>query len=116
MALMCDPPSGWVYGFPKPIPEERIKDVIAWLIEEGYPKSIIDELGEYFHCRYWEEPEDKLKVKYNNGRGAILCSGCNVIIKTGKDYTPEERQYAVGDLEYLPPQFCEKCESKNNVL
>ena len=112
MPLMCDPPSGWVYGFPKPIPEERRKDVIAWLIEEGYPKNLIDELGEHFYCRYWEQPQEKLVVKYNNGNGAILCSSCSVIIKTGKDYTPEERQYAVGDLEYLPPQFCEKCTSE----
>jgi hypothetical protein len=111
---MCDPPSGWVYGFPKPIPEDRRKDVTVWLIEEGYPKNLIEELGEYFYCRYWEQPKEKLVVKYNNGNGAILCSECRVIIKTGKDYTEEERQYAVGDLEYLPPQFCETCKQKEN--
>lgn len=56
---MIDPPSGWMYGFPKPIPEERRKDVIAWLIEEGYPKNLIEELGEHFYCRYWEVPNDE---------------------------------------------------------
>ncbi len=50
---MIDPPSGWKYGFPKPIPDE-IKDVRPWLIENGYPQSLIDELGEHFYCRYWE--------------------------------------------------------------
>lgn len=37
---MFDPPSGWMYGFPKPIPKECIEDedvLRAWLIEEGYP-------------------------------------------------------------------------------
>lgn len=114
MITMCDPPSGWVYGFPKPIPEERKKDVIVWLIEEGYPKNLIEELGEHFYCRYWQQPEEKLIVKYNNGNGAILCSDCSAIIKTGVDYTSEERQYAMGDLEYLPPQYCETCKQKEN--
>lgn len=114
MITMCDPPSGWVYGFPKPIPEERRKDVLVWLIEEGYPKNLIDELGEHFYCRYWQQPEEKLIVKYNDGNGAILCSGCSAIIKTGVDYTPEERQYAMGDLEHLPPQFCETCKQEEN--
>jgi len=57
MTLIIDPPSGWQYGFPKPIPEDRLKDVNIWLVEQGYPQHLIDELGEYFFCRYWEEPE-----------------------------------------------------------
>lgn len=57
---MIDPPSGWKYGFPKPIPE-NITDVNSWLIENGYPKKLIDELGDYFFCRFWnvEESIDK---------------------------------------------------------
>lgn len=54
---IIDPPKGWMYGFPKPIPQNRLKDSTAWLIEEGYPESLIEEYGEYFYCRYWEEPE-----------------------------------------------------------
>ncbi len=57
--LIIDPPSGWLYGFPKPIPENRRKDSIAWLIEQGYPKGLIDSFGEHFYCKYWEEPENK---------------------------------------------------------
>ena len=56
MALIIDPPSGWKYGFPKPIPEDRLKDQDVWLVEQGYPQAEIDALGEYFYCRYWEEP------------------------------------------------------------
>lgn len=55
---IVDPPSGWLYGFPKPIPEDRKKDTINWLVEQGYPQKLIDELGDYFMCRYWEEPEE----------------------------------------------------------
>lgn len=51
---IIDPPSGWRYGFPKPIPND-VKDVNKWLVENGYPQTIIDELGEYFFCRYWEK-------------------------------------------------------------
>ena len=51
---IIDPPNGCKYGFPKPIPEDRKKDSAIWLVEQGYPQSIIDELGEYFFCRYWE--------------------------------------------------------------
>jgi len=55
MALIIDPPSGWKYGFPKPIPEDRRKDSLVWLVEQGYPQSLIDYLGEHFYCRYWED-------------------------------------------------------------
>lgn len=56
--MMCDPPSGWMYGFPKPIPEDRRNDVRNWLIEEGYPEKQIESYGEHFYCRYWLD-EDK---------------------------------------------------------
>jgi len=54
---MIDPPSGWRYGFPKPIPND-VKNVNEWLVENGYPQELIDELGEYFFCRYWEKNDD----------------------------------------------------------
>jgi hypothetical protein len=57
MALIIDPPSGWKYGFPKPIPEERRKDNVVWLVEQGYPQHLIDDLGENFYCRFWEQPD-----------------------------------------------------------
>jgi hypothetical protein len=54
---IIDPPSGWQYGFPMPIPDERKNDVKSWLVEKGYPKPLIDSLGEHFYCRYWEEEQ-----------------------------------------------------------
>jgi len=55
--VMCDPPSGWMYGFPKPIPQDVWDDktTLKWLVEEGYPQHEIDALGDRFYCRYWEQ-------------------------------------------------------------
>lgn len=47
---MIDPPSGWRYGFPKEISDD-VTDILGWLVEKGYPKNLMDELGEYFHYR-----------------------------------------------------------------
>lgn len=61
--LMCDPPSGWKYGFPKPLPDNFIHEgelLVKWLVEEGYPQSEIDALGDQFYCRYWETEEQEL--------------------------------------------------------
>ena len=67
--LMCDPPSGWKYGFPKPVHEEYHTldndfDMLKWLVDEGYPQAEIDSYGDHFYCRYFEteidsEGEDK---------------------------------------------------------
>jgi hypothetical protein len=58
--LMCDPPSGWKYGFPKEIPHEISQDggTRNWLLENGYPQHEIDSCGDYFFVRFWEV-EDK---------------------------------------------------------
>jgi hypothetical protein len=52
--LMIDPPSGWKYGFPMPLPDPRPESTTAWLVEQGYPQAEIDLMGKYFYCRYWE--------------------------------------------------------------
>ena len=52
--LMIDPtPRGWMYGFPKALPESAIHgkgsdlfvrknfDLIEWLVNEGYPEELI---------------------------------------------------------------------------
>lgn len=58
--LIIDPPSGWRYGFPKPVPEDFHTsdiDLSKWLIGEGYPESDIELALKY--SRYWEtEIED----------------------------------------------------------
>jgi hypothetical protein len=53
--IIIDPPSGWQYGFPKPIPEDRLKDVRVWLVENGYPQKEIDAYGKHFVYRCWED-------------------------------------------------------------
>jgi hypothetical protein len=59
---MIDPPSGWKYGFPKPIDLQESKGrVLEWLVENGYPQKEIDACGEHFYSRYWEtEIEDEV--------------------------------------------------------
>jgi len=52
----------------------------------------------------------KLIVKYNGGLSAILCSLCEKIIKTGKDYTDEEAAYSRGEIKDLPEQHCDSCK------
>ena len=52
---MIDPtPQGWMYGFPKEIPED-VHDVIGWLMEQGYPETLA------MYCKYktwYVEDED----------------------------------------------------------
>jgi hypothetical protein len=54
---------------------------------------------------------EKAIIKFNGGNLALLCSGCSVIIKTGKDFTPEEMEFALSS-KHLDPQYCEKCKPK----
>lgn len=53
MKKMIDPPSGWKYGFPKEIPAD-VDNTTEWLVENGYPRKMIESFGEHFFCRYWE--------------------------------------------------------------
>lgn len=58
--------------------------------------------------------KEKAIVKFNSGNLALLCSSCSVIIKTGKDFTQEEKDFVMQDDKYLPPQYCDKCKSNEN--
>lgn len=57
---------------------------------------------------------EKAIVKFNGGNLALLCSGCSVIIKTGKDFTEKELDYALRGKNLLPPQYCESCKNKKD--
>ena len=61
---MCDPPRGWRYGFPKPMPLE-LKDnyngFLKWLVKEGYPENEIK--SEYFFCSYFQAEIDQPVVE-----------------------------------------------------
>ena len=52
--MMIDPPSGWLYGFPKVLPDPKPESMHEWLVGNGYPQEEIDKMKEYFYCRYWE--------------------------------------------------------------
>ena len=57
--LMCDPPSGWKYGFPREVPQEYQKEnFFDWLAMCGYPTELRESFGEHFYCRFWEENEE----------------------------------------------------------
>lgn len=51
---MVDPPSGWKYGFPKPMPEDlnSEKERVKWFLNNGYPQDLINE-GMLKYCRTW---------------------------------------------------------------
>ena len=57
MTKYIDPPSGWKYGFPKPIPND-VTDINKWLVQNGYPQSEIESLGEYFFVRFFEKSDE----------------------------------------------------------
>ena len=59
--IMCDPPMGRRYGFPKEMPDD-IEDLIEWLISEGYPKKEVDKLGKRFYCNFYEVDEKGNKL------------------------------------------------------
>lgn len=62
---MCDPPSGWKWGFPKAMPDEALADgeFYKWLVSEGMPQKEVDywlnsSLG-YMPVRMWTEEIEK---------------------------------------------------------
>lgn len=57
--LMIDPPSGWMFGFPKPIPKAAASPphLEDWMIENGYPEALILD-GMLQYCRFWTKEVD----------------------------------------------------------
>jgi hypothetical protein len=55
--VLVDPPSGWMYGFPKEMPVDTV-DVNEWLVQNGYPKKQIVLLGDHFHVRFMEKDKE----------------------------------------------------------
>jgi hypothetical protein len=99
---MIDPPSGWRYGFPKEIPEV-VTDVNAWLIENGYPKKFIDDLGEYFHYRIFYIHQTQVKEK-KKGK-SIIANSQTIVDPTTFDFDKWENKivYPNGRDELVDP-------------
>ena len=53
--------------------------------------------------------KDTAIFKFNGGRGALLCSNCRVIIKTGEEFTEEEMKAMRGEIE-IDSQYCKECK------
>ena len=57
------------------------------------------------------EVENKAIFKFNNSHGALLCSGCRVILKDGYRFSDEEMAAFQGEGE-LEAQYCNTCEAR----
>ena len=53
-------------------------------------------------------------LKFNNGNGAILCSGCNVIVKDN-NFTEDEKKALIGEIK-LEPYHCMDCDDTPKTL
>jgi len=48
--FLVDPPSGYLYGFPKEFyPGEWGEDITQFCVANGYPQKEIDEMGDAFY-------------------------------------------------------------------
>ena len=63
--LIVDPPSGWKYGFPRPVVDTELfySNPARWFRNAGYPQVLIDE-GMLNHCRQWEEDIEDPSIRY----------------------------------------------------
>ena len=58
-----DPPSGWKFGFPKLYDRDKYPDVNSWLVDNGYPQSMIDKFPNGLICGH-NVPTDEEVVEY----------------------------------------------------
>ena len=58
---------------------------------------------------------NKAIFKFNNRLGALLCSGCSIILKEGYRFSDEEMAAMHGEGE-LEAQYCKKCEDKYEII
>jgi hypothetical protein len=49
--------------------------------------------------------------KFNGGVGALLCSKCSCILKSGSQMTEEERSAMRGEIK-IEAQYCNKCNQE----
>jgi hypothetical protein len=54
MPLIVDPPSGWMYGFPRPL--DQSVPFRSFLKQHGYPESLMTLAEKY--SRYWTEENE----------------------------------------------------------
>ena len=59
--VWVDPPSGWKYGFPKMYDNQKNPDFFKWMVDNGYPQSIIDRNPDGLDCRMWYPTQEELE-------------------------------------------------------
>jgi hypothetical protein len=101
---MIDPPSGWKYGFPKPIPED-VTDINKWLTENGYPQEEILSFGDYFFCRFWiQECETEPSILDDMSKSDWL----NLKTCIENNFSKETiNGIVVSDFSYMSPKYME---------
>ena len=57
VVMIVDPPSGWMYGFPRPYNPKKNESDEKWFARMGYPQRLIDR-GMLAHLRWWEDTFD----------------------------------------------------------
>ena len=52
--IWIDPPGGWKYGFPRIYdPKKDNPDVVEWIVDQGYPRKVMESYKKYFNYRCW---------------------------------------------------------------
>jgi hypothetical protein len=108
---MIDPPNGWLFGFPKEIPE-GVGDMTAWLLANGYPQREIDLCGEHFYVKYWtEEREDMpeetaIVLELTKREAAVIAELTSVVSWTMGDYGKEVEAICRALEAELPYEDC----------
>lgn len=56
-----------------------------------------------------KEKKPRAIFKFNGGKGALLCSKCQIIIRSGKELTIAD-WYAMRVEKIMLPQYCNECK------
>jgi hypothetical protein len=65
--VWIDPPSGWKFGFPKLYDREKYPDTNQWLVDNGYPQSMIDKFPDGLICGYSVPTYEEAAEYYKQG-------------------------------------------------
>jgi hypothetical protein len=58
--MLVDVPSGWQFGFPKPLPDPYPENLREWVISQGYPRKWAE--AEWFYFRWIGEGNDEVSL------------------------------------------------------
>ena len=110
----------WCYELSHDKNVATAKDICIYMCNE-----VLGDMGADRGYEFWTNVRDYIQssshaelnkraiLKFNGGALALLCSGCSVIIKEGKDFNKEELAFVKGDKDYLPELYCEKCSNES---